>query len=132
MNIPRGIRNNNPGNIRKSSSRWKGKVPGSDPQFETFSSMPYGYRALIRLLQNYQTAHRLKTLRQLISRWAPSSENDTSAYISRMVRLTGFGPDERIDMKDRDTAIRVAAAVSKVENGVNARTEDIAEGWDLL
>lgn len=132
MDIPRGIRNNNPGNIRKSASRWKGKVPGSDSAFETFSSMAYGYRALIRLLQNYQKEYRLMSLRQLLSRWAPESENDTSSYIRHMTMLTGFAADERIDMRNRDTAIRVAAAISKVENGLEPAKDEIAEGWNLL
>ena len=132
MSKPRGIRNCNPGNIRKTDTKWKGEVPGGDGAFETFSSMAYGYRALIKLLQNYQKNHRLKTIRQLINRWAPSSENNTEAYIATVARETGFGRDQTIDMKDRRTAILMAAAISFVENGIKANMNDVMRGWELL
>lgn len=132
MNKPRGIRNCNPGNIRKTDTKWKGEVPGGDSAFETFISMPYGYRALIKLLQNYQRNHRLRTIRQLINRWAPSTENNTSAYVATVARETGFGCDQTIDLKDRRTAILMAAAISYVENGVKANMDDVMRGWELL
>lgn len=132
MNKPRGIRNNNPGNIRKTDVKWKGEVAGTDSAFETFVSMPYGYRAMIKLLQNYQKNHRLKTIRQIITRWAPPSENNTSAYISTVSKRTGIGPDVAIDMKDRATALSVASAISFKENGIGADMTEIAKGWDLL
>lgn len=132
MNKPRGIRNCNPGNIRKTDTKWKGEVPGGDSAFETFISMSYGYRALIKLLQNYQRNHRLRTIRQLINRWAPSTENNTSAYVATVARETGFGRDQAIDMKDRRTAILMAAAISYVENGVKADMDDVMRGWELL
>ena len=132
MSKPRGIRNNNPGNIRKSDIKWKGEVIGTDSAFETFVSMPYGYRALIKLLQNYQKNHRLKTIRQLINRWAPPSENKTDAYVSTVSKRTGIDPDVSIDMKDRETALRIASAVSYVENGIVADMAEVAKGWDLL
>ena len=124
MNKPRGIRNNNPGNIRKTDVKWKGEVAGTDSAFETFVSMPYGYRAMIKLLQNYQKNHRLKTIRQIITRWAPPSENNTSAYISTVSKRTGIGPDVAIDMKDRATALSVASAISFKENGIEAKREE--------
>lgn len=132
MNKPRGIRNNNPGNIRKTDIKWKGEVSGTDNDFEAFVSMPYGYRALIKLLQNYQKNHRLKTIRQLINRWAPPSENKTAAYISTVSKRTGIDPDITIDMKDRNTALRIAAAVSYVENGLVADMAEVVKGWELL
>lgn len=128
----RGIRNCNPGNIRKTDTKWKGEVPGGDSAFETFVSMPYGYRALIKLLQNYQKNHRLRTIRQLISRWAPSSENNTEAYIATVAKETGFGRDQAIDMKERRTALLMASAISFVENGVKADMNDVMLGWELL
>lgn len=130
--LPRGLRNNNPGNIVKSRTRWQGEVAGGDPRFCTFSSMAYGYRALMKLLQNYQRVHHLYTIRQLITRWAPSSENNTNAYIVAVARQTGYTADERIDMLDRQTAMSMAAAISKVENGRPAEMDDVARGWYLL
>lgn len=129
---PRGLRNNNPGNIRKTDIKWGGEVPGSDGRFETFKSIDYGYRALIKLLQNYQRLHGLRTISQLISRWAPGTENNTSVYIAAVSKETGFGRDERIDMFDRRTAILMASAISKVENGISANMDDVVRGWNLL
>ena len=78
MGTPRGIRNNNPGNIRNSDATdWKGEVPATakrDNTFEEFTDMAHGYRALIKLLQNYRHKHRCQTIADFISRWAPRSE----------------------------------------------------------
>ena len=49
MALTRGLRNNNPLNIRKGND-WQGETKGSDPSFETFQSMAYGYRAAIKIL----------------------------------------------------------------------------------
>ena len=130
--LPRGLRNNNPGNIVKSRQRWLGEVAGDDPRFCTFSSMAYGYRALVKLLQNYQRTHKLYTIRQLISRWAPATENRTDAYFAAVSRQTGFDQEQRLDLNDRNTMVQLAAAISKVENGVPANMDDVARGWYLL
>lgn len=130
--LPRGLRNNNPGNIVKSRQRWLGEVAGEDAKFCTFSEMAYGYRALMKLLQNYQRTHRLYTVRELISRWAPATENHTESYIKSVTRQTGFGMDERLDLSDRQTVTALAAAISCVENGVPADMDDVARGWYLL
>ena len=83
---PRGIRNNNPLNIRKGNN-WKGERPNqTDPAFEEFESMEYGIRAAIKLIRNKiqgkGKGHRpLCTIRTLVSSWAPPCENKTEAYI---------------------------------------------------
>ena len=94
--------------------------------------MAYGYRALLKLLQNYQRVHKLWTIRQLITRWAPSTENNTSRYIASVARLTGYGADDRLDLNDKRVATSVAAAISKVENGRSADMDDVERGWYLL
>ena len=87
---PRGIRNNNPGNIRNSDATdWKGEIAAGakkDDAFEEFKDMAHGYRALIRLLQNYRRKHGLQTVADFINRWAPRTENNTSGYITRVCR----------------------------------------------
>ena len=45
--LPRGLRNNNPGNIRKNSDVFQGEKTSSDREFKQFKSMAYGYRALL-------------------------------------------------------------------------------------
>ena len=129
----RGLRNNNPGNIRNSDTLWKGEVtPSADRSFKQFTTMAYGYRAMIRLLQNYSRLNGCHTLRAMISRWAPPSENDTRSYISTVAHLTGIDPDRRINVADHDTMCSLAAAMSYVENGVKAVMADVEAGWNLL
>lgn len=80
--VPRGIRNNNPLNIRKGSS-WQGlRDFPTDKSFCEFTSMEYGFRAAFKIMRTYYSKYHLKTLRGIISRWAPPSENDTKRYIA--------------------------------------------------
>jgi hypothetical protein len=69
--IPRGLYNNNPGNIRKSPTKWLGEVDGTDDAFETFQSPELGIRAIVRILLTYQRRHGLDTIEEMIGRWAP-------------------------------------------------------------
>ena len=83
--MSRGLRNNNPGNIRHDRDKWQGEiVPSQDKSFKQFSSMAYGYRALIKLLQNYRKLHNRQTIAEFINRYAPPCENNTSGYITRV------------------------------------------------
>lgn len=78
----RGIRNNNPANIRRGCN-WKGlaKVQ-KDKEFCKFTTMTWGVRALLITLRTYVVKHNLHTVREIINRWAPSSDgNNTEAYI---------------------------------------------------
>ena len=131
--MSRGLRNNNPGNIRLSRTLWQGEVrPSRDKEFCQFRSMAYGYRALMKLLQNYRRNNGCRTMADFISRWAPPVENNTSGYIRRvsteMQIPTSFVPD----INDRVTMCAFAAAISQVENGVPAVMADVEAGWNLL
>lgn len=112
----RGERNNNPGNIRISGNAWQGKVQGSDSAFETFASPEMGIRAMAVLLRNYQKQG-LKTVRQIISRWAPANENNTAAYVAAVASAVGVGADQTIDLSNDATLERLVTAVIKHENG---------------
>ena len=97
--VSRGIRNNNPGNIRLTDEQWRGEVPASlkrDTEFEEFISPLFGIRAMARILKTGARAGR-DTIREIITRWAPPSENDTAAYIRSVSRRTDLGPDEPIN-----------------------------------
>ena len=101
--LPRGIRNNNPGNIRHGSN-WQGLNPNSrniDPAFCVFTSSVYGIRALAKVLINYKKIHGLNTVRQIISRYAPPNENQTTAYIQSVAKQLGVVPDTIIDIEER-------------------------------
>ncbi|WP_367672819.1 structural protein, partial [Serratia symbiotica] len=91
---PRGIRNNNPGNIRWGDD-WKGLLPDkqrTDKSFCQFSTPEYGIRAMIIILRNYQKKHGINTISGIIHRWAPTSENDTQAYIDSVSQEVGVAP----------------------------------------
>ena len=131
--LPRGLRNNNPGNIRLGGNRWIGEVrPSQDTEFCQFRSMKHGYRALIRLLQIYRRKHGCQTIADMIHRWAPASENNTGAYIVDVCKQMQMPSSYVIDINDRDSMCALAAAISRHENGVDAVMEDVYAGWNLL
>ena len=130
--MSRGLSNCNPGNIRRSKVNYKGEIhPSNDPHFKQFASLKWGYRAMFVLLDAYKRLHGLDTLRKMISRYAPPTENHTEAYIRAVSDFTGIYPDEPIDTHDRCTMVPIVAAMSKVENGVMASMRDVEQGWEL-
>ena len=131
--MSRGLSNNNPGNIRRAKVRYRGeRQPSRDPEFKQFESLPWGYRAIFVLLDTYRRRYGLDTLRGMISRWAPPSENHTDNYIRAVASDTGIDPDEALDTRDARTMIPVAAAISRVENGVAADFREVTKGWELF
>ena len=116
--LPRGIRNNNPGNVERTSERWLGMADNqTDNRFLVFSTPEHGIRCLQRLLINYQERHNINTIRKIIDRWAPSVENNTSAYVWHISRITGFDPDESLDLLDKYTNVAITKAIVRHENG---------------
>ncbi len=128
----RGLRNRNPGNIRHSDSRFKGEVePSADRAFKQFRGMAWGYRAIFVILNTYRTRYSLNTIREMISRWAPASENDTDAYVEIVSRRAMLDADTPIDTQQRVAMIPLVAAMSQVENGTPADWATVERGWDL-
>ena len=131
--LPRGLRNNNPGNIRCSAVRYKGECAEGDRDgFRRFESMAYGYRAMFVLLHTYALRYGCRTIEAMISRYAPPSENDTQAYIRRVSRSAGVDARAEIDTSDGTIMPRIVGAMSVVENGVPAKTDDVLTGWELF
>ena len=135
--LPRGLRNNNPLNIRHGRSRWQGAhQEQNDPDFVTFRSMAWGYRAAWKLLSTYRErlARQSKTycLNHIIARWAPPEDgNDTRAYLHAVLRLAGgIGGRECLPPPDtpegHDKLTPVVAAMTCVENGI--RPEEVPRG----
>jgi len=116
--VTRGERNNNPGNIRGNSSFiWQGQT-GLDPDgFVIFDNVINGLRALGKLLCNYQTHHGLTTIRTMINRWAPPSENDTGAYVNAVAADCGVDPDVLFGLHDQHNLSMIIAAIVRHENG---------------
>lgn len=132
--LPRGLRNNNPGNIRNSDAiDWKGEVSlKKDNDFEEFEDIEHGYRAMFILVRNYILKHGLNTIRGIISRYAPNHENHTENYIDIVSDRSGIGADDVISADNREIMIRIIAAMSYVENGRDAVMSDVIAGWNLL
>lgn len=131
--MSRGLRNRNPGNIRRSGVRYKGECArSSDKEFRQFETVEWGYRAMFVLLHTYARRYGCRTVRDMISRYAPPSENDTEAYIRRVASISHIDPHGEIDTLDGGTMIAVVAAMSEVENGVKAVRDDVLRGWLLF
>lgn len=132
--MSRGLRNNNPGNIRQNSDNFLGEIkPSADPEFKQFESIEYGYRAIFVTLNTYQKKYGLSTIRTMISRWAPSKDNnDTEAYIRAVSSESGVPENSHITSTNKDVMVPIVAAMSRVENGVAANISEVQRGWDLF
>jgi hypothetical protein len=125
---PRGVRNHNPGNIRRGQSRWRGAAEiQSDPEFVQFKDAASGIRALAVLLLNYYRRHGLDTVGALIARYAPAAENNTSAYVGQVARKLRVAPDTPIRVNDPATLLALCAAVIAHENGASPYSKDFIE-----
>ena len=129
--IPRGIRNNNPLNIRIGNV-WLGEVANpTDRQFEQFISMEYGIRAGFIILRRYIRRYGRKTITDIISSWAPSNENDTAAYIARVSKLANIPADEVLRYEDKPKMVALVAAMIQVECGQSIPEEKIKKGYSM-
>lgn len=127
---PRGIRNNNPGNIERSGVTWKGMASdqSSDSRFIVFSAPEYGIRAMARVLRNYM-AQGYDTVQEVINRWAPPIENDTGAYVRSVASKLGVDPTAPIGSAHIPALIE---AIIQHENGQQPYSMDIiARGIQL-
>lgn len=111
----RGVRNANPGNIRKSKDQWEGAI-GDDGAFVIFDSPESGVRALAKNLQSYGRQG-YDSIEKIINRWAPPSENDTQSYIDSVVSATGIPATQSLDLSNPDTLSSLAQAISFHETG---------------
>ena len=142
----RGIRNNNPLNIRRGTSRWVGRREiVTDKEFEEFTSMAFGYRAAWKLMDTYRLRLRQAgmsyTLENIIHRWAPPEDgNDTTAYIRTVIRLldykvAGRQPLPSPSSKEGHRVLaRIIMAMTCVECGIKPDEVDrksIEDGWTL-
>ena len=136
MSLPRGIRNHNPLNIRRSKDQWKGMAEvQTDRAFVQFKSLEYGWRAAFVLLtRTYYHTYRLFTIRAIISRWAPPNENNTKRYIENVSRFTGIGPDEPLGIPSEKPArwMKLGAAMCVQECGAGGLDWiALLEGWTM-
>lgn len=117
--LPRGLRNNNPGNIEFGDFARKRGAKGSDGRFAKFDTPEDGINAMASLLRSYQGRGR-KTVRSMIARWAPEGENDSAAYANRVAAAMGISPDQPFSFSGNpDLAAKMIGAMIDVENGGN-------------
>lgn len=127
---PRGIRNNNPGNIVRSGVTWRGMSPDQsrDSRFVVFDAPEWGIRAMARVLKNYM-AQGYDTVQEVISRWAPPIENDTGAYVRAVANRLGVDPRAPINPTYIPALIE---AIIQHENGQQPYPPElIARGVEL-
>ena len=132
---PRGMRNNNPLNIRRGKTPWVGEVQyieriatdksGNecktreyDRSFCQFSELKYGWRAAFYILRKYIEKYKCNTIEKIINRWAPPSENNTVNYIALVCRYAGLDKNAVIDFSDYHAMRGIAEGMSVAENGV--------------
>ena len=129
--IPRGIRNNNPLNIRIGNT-WLGeRAEPTDPEFESFCSMEYGVRAAFIILRRYIRRYHKDTIATIVSTWAPATENQTQKYIDTVSNQMGIDPLLPIKYEDKETMCKLVAAMAKVECGQPIPEIVIMKGYDM-
>lgn len=123
MKLSRGIRNNNPGNLVKTSITWLGKLShakNTDSRFEQFKDVQHGIRAMLRdVVNDINKGH--NTVTKLIHQYAPAFENDTISYINDVAKGLGISPNDKISVINNQFLLKVARAVIKKENGSDAK-----------
>lgn len=126
----KGLRNNNPGNIRRSSDNWQGKIPHSqsqDAEFEQFYEIKWGLRALMIDLRT-KINKGLNTLNKIINVYAPPSENNTQAYIANVADWTGYGSNQVLNVSS-DVLVTLAKAFVRMELGANYASKITLSDW---
>lgn len=125
--MTRGLRNNNPLNIRHSANKWQGMAAQqTDRAFVQFTARKYGYRAAFVLIRNYIARHHANTIGKIIARWAPSSDgNNTQAYINFVSKTSGIKADTPLRFADQKSMVAIVRSMTQMESAI---IEDI----DLL
>lgn len=127
-----GVRNNNPLNIRYSSSNnWLGQT-GSNRGFCVFASPEYGFRAAAVLVRNYYKSG-YTSISEIIRRWAPPTENDTKSYIDGVMEIGGFRTSFwPIDIDDDEEVGKLLYAMARIETGKNYDRAVIGDGLKMV
>lgn len=123
-NVTRAVRNANPGNI-ETGEPWRGLAKLSDmtadqrgeQRFCVFVAPEWGFRALAIIIRNYRDRYGLLTVRDIISRFAPSNENITPAYIKHVCDAMGVEPNKTLNLDDAITLQSLCRAIAVHESG---------------
>lgn len=130
--LSRGIRNNNPLNIRVGNA-WLGEVEHpTDANFEQFVSMVYGLRAAFVLLRRYIERYKVDTIESIISRWAPATENAVGNYITYVASRLQQSARVPITFDNKNKMCDLVAAMARFENGCEIAPTLISDAYDMV
>lgn len=119
---PRGMRNNNPLNIRHNpDNQWQGVAAAqTDKDFVMFTHRFYGYRAAAKILITYRK-HGLDTPEKIITKWSPAWDgNDPEAYCRAVHARAGLEKHARVHKTDY---VSLILAMASVESDVDWEDE---------
>ena len=128
----RGIRNDNPLNIRRTKDRWTGmRERQTDKTFVQFAARVYGYRAAFVPLRG-DIGRGADTIGRIIVRWAPSRDgNDTQAYIRHVSRSTGIGAGQALSFEDKDALVEIVRSMAHMESGIIEDKAIIEQAYEM-
>lgn len=126
---PRGIRNNNPGNLNFAGQAGATKEGGENGRFAVFKSMRDGISALYKQIQLY-FSRGVNTIESVVNKYAPADDNNNvQAYIKQLVGATGKQADEKLSGEDTETVFKLIRGIINHENGKGyVSDQDILSG----
>ena len=131
QHITRGMRNNNPLNIRIGNV-WLGEVNNpTDPNFEQFVHIKYGLRAGFVLLRRYINHYHRNTVPMILAAWAPSSENNTLKYIDFVCQRANITSTQSLTYTDKPVMVQLVKAMAKYESGADIDENTIGQSYDM-
>lgn len=111
---------NNPANLRYAAGYETANTRSG--KFAVFPSLDEGVLAAAKQLQIYGTKG-INNIHDIISKWAPSNENNTKAYIGHVVNATGRSEFEKLNLNDTRTLAKLITAMS-VKEGAGSRLSE--------
>ncbi|MEL5505022.1 lytic transglycosylase [Serratia ureilytica] len=131
-NEPRGIRNNNPGNLNYVGQSGATLEDHATPRFARFNSAFEGFAALGKQIKAYYNGtskaagyQKLQSVEDIISRFAPASENNTQAYINKLSKMLGVGRGDSLNIQDPQVLATLMNGITQIENGKNPYAPDM-------
>ncbi len=134
MKQTRGIRNNNPCNIRRSKTAWQGEVKklngNADTAYCQFASVVMGLRAAFRLLRTYRDQYRIWCIKDIIYRWAPPQDhNATEAYIAFVEKQAGINRNCALTFCDYKPVVK---AMCRIESNYTPKDDELEEAYRMV
>lgn len=130
MKSTRGIRNNNPLNI-KIGNDWQGEVPNTDGVFEQFESMEYGLRAAFIILRKYITKYGRNSIADIVHSWSPDGEAIERAYMLCVQSFANIPVNQEVSYWDKETMCLIVQGMAYMENGCRIDIDIIRRGYEM-